>query len=65
MSKTIRHYIGGLGRDGKKDWPTRIVRRRDRLAQWQTPPLQRPLRILRTVAGQSALSGELPAAQAI
>ena len=32
MSKTIRHYIGGLGRDGKKDWPTRIVRRRDRLA---------------------------------
>ncbi len=25
MSKTIRHYINGLGRDGKQDWPTRIA----------------------------------------
>ena len=26
MSKTIRHYIGGPGRDGKQDWLTRIAR---------------------------------------
>ena len=26
MSKTIRQYIGGLGRDGKKDWSTHIAR---------------------------------------
>ena len=26
MSKTIRHYLGGLGRDGKQDWLTRIAR---------------------------------------
>ena len=26
MSKTIRHYIGGMGRDGKQDWLTRIAR---------------------------------------
>ena len=26
MSKTIRRYIGGLGRDGKQDWWTRIAR---------------------------------------
>ena len=26
MSKTTRYYIGGLGRDGKQDWRTRIAR---------------------------------------
>ena len=26
MSKTIRHYIRGAGRDGKQDWRTRIAR---------------------------------------
>ena len=26
MSKTIRHYIGGPGHDGKQDWRTRIAR---------------------------------------
>ena len=29
MSRTIRRYIGGTGRDGKQDWPT-IVARDDR-----------------------------------
>ena len=26
MSNTIRHYIGGTGRDGKQDWLPRIAR---------------------------------------
>ena len=26
MSKTIRHYIGGPGHDGKQSWRTRIAR---------------------------------------
>ena len=26
MSRTNRRYIGGRGRDGKQDWPTRIAR---------------------------------------
>ena len=25
MSKTIRHYIGGTGRNGKQDWRTCIT----------------------------------------
>ena len=26
MSNTLRHYIGGPGRDGKQDWQTKIAR---------------------------------------
>ncbi len=59
MSKTIRHYIGGRGRDGKQDWRTRIARD-NRATGFRTQKSDRRLAraSLKSSEGDSLASGK-------